>query len=108
MGLSQSTPSPAVTEVAAKVEEVVQKVETKTEEVEKQVTPDVDSVVTKSEPETKTTEEAPVETKSEVFERYVEQPGTKVEVVPVEVLATDDVVKKSKKNKNKNKHKKTE
>lgn len=38
----------------------------------------------------------------EVLERYVEPPGTKVEVAPVDVAAAEDVVKKSKK-----KHKKT-
>lgn len=111
MGLTQSTPQPPTTESTTKVEDAVIKAEetvTKTEEVEKQVTPDVDSVSTKSEPEKKATEEVPVESKSEVFERYVETPGTKVEVAPVEVLPSDDVVKKSKKNKNKNKQKKTE
>lgn len=118
MGLTQSTPSPVKPDVTTVAEETVTKTEetvakteetvTKPEEVEKQVTPDVDSVSIKSEPVTKTTEEVPVESKSEVFERYVETPGTKVEVAPVEVLPSDDVVKKSKKNKHKNKHKKTE
>lgn len=46
---------------------------------------------------------------SEVFERYIEKPGTKVEVAPVEVAPSDDVVKKTKrKNKNKNKEKQNE
>ena len=43
-------------------------------------------------------------TGSEVFVRYVTPIGTKVEVAPVEVTPTTDVVKKNKKkNKNKNK-----
>lgn len=42
---------------------------------------------------------------NEVIERYVEKPGTKVEVAPVEVAATDDVVKKTKKKNKKNKSK---
>jgi hypothetical protein len=43
---------------------------------------------------------------NEVLERYIEKPGTKVEVVPVDVAPADDVVKKTKKkNKNKNKSK---
>lgn len=49
-----------------------------------------------------TTTNVKTETKSEeVLERYVEPTGTKVEVAPVEVAPTADVVKKSKK-----KHKK--
>ena len=39
----------------------------------------------------------------EVLERYVEPPGTKVEVAPVDVAPAEDVVKKSKR-----KHKKTQ
>jgi hypothetical protein len=40
----------------------------------------------------------------EVLEKYIEKPGTKIEVAPVEVAAADDVVKKTKrKNKNKSK-----
>jgi hypothetical protein len=50
-------------------------------------------------------EEVPITTGSEVFERYVEEPGTKVEVAPVEVAPSDDVVKKAKKHKNKQKNK---
>ena len=47
---------------------------------------------------------ASVETrKEEVLERYVEPSGTKVEVAPVEVAPTADVVKKGKK-KNKKHH----
>ncbi len=47
---------------------------------------------------------APTETKPEtVLERYVEPTGTKVEVAPVEVAPTADVVKKGKK-KNKKHH----
>jgi hypothetical protein len=57
----------------------------------------------------KKTEEASVTVEDrpeEVIERYVEKPGTKVEVAPVEVAPADDVVKKTKKkNKNKNKSK---
>lgn len=42
-------------------------------------------------------------------EHYLEKQGTKVEVAPVEVAPTDDVVKKTKrKNKNKNKEKQNE
>lgn len=40
---------------------------------------------------------------SEVFETAIEQVGTKIEVQPVDVAESADVVKKSKKNKNKNK-----
>lgn len=39
-----------------------------------------------------------------VSDKAVDESGTKVEVVPVEVAETDDVVKKTKKRKNKNKH----
>ena len=41
---------------------------------------------------------------NKVVEKIVNESGTKVEVVPVEVAETDDVIKKSKKRKNKNKH----
>lgn len=50
-----------------------------------------------------------IDNPSEVFERYTEKPGTKVEIAPVEVAPSDDVVKKTKrKNKNKNKGKQNE
>jgi hypothetical protein len=50
------------------------------------------------------TEQSSVETKpEEVLERYIEPSGTKVEVAPVEVAPTADVVKKGKK-KNKKHH----
>jgi hypothetical protein len=42
------------------------------------------------------------EPKKDIFERYVEPQGTKIEVQPAEVTAADDVVKKTKKKKNKN------
>ena len=43
-------------------------------------------------------------TGSEVFERHVEKAANKVEIAPVMVSASDDIVKKP--NKKKNKHKK--
>ena len=50
------------------------------------------------------TEQSSVETRpEEVLERYIEPSGTKVEVAPVEVAPTADVVKKGKK-KNKKHH----
>jgi hypothetical protein len=42
------------------------------------------------------------EPKKDIFERYVEPLGTKIEVQPAEVTAADDVVKKTKKKKSKN------
>jgi hypothetical protein len=42
------------------------------------------------------------EPKKDIFERYVEPLGTKIEVQPAEVAGSDDVVKKTKKKKSKN------
>jgi hypothetical protein len=42
------------------------------------------------------------EPKKDIFERYVEPLGTKIEVQPAEVTDADDVVKKTKKKKSKN------
>ena len=42
-------------------------------------------------------------TGSEVFERHVEKAANKVEIAPVMVSASDDIVKKPNKKKNKNK-----
>lgn len=51
----------------------------------------------------------PVEpTGSEVFERHVEKVANKVEIAPVMVSASDDIVKKQTKKKNKNKKAKHE
>ncbi len=107
MGITQSTPS---TEIKATPEIPSQNTEEKKTE-----NTSSEPIATPSEPLTATVTEqpvtppvvtAPVENRTEVFERYVEQPGTKVEVAPVEVAPSDDVVKKAKKHKNKNKNKK--
>jgi hypothetical protein len=44
-------------------------------------------------------EVTPEEPKKDIFERYVEPQGTKIEVQPADVTAADDVVKKTKKKK---------
>lgn len=80
MGLAQSTPvtsEPTQTEEKPKVEEQT------TREPEPVVLP-------------QTTEEP----KKDIFERYVEPQGTKIEVQPAEVMESADVVKKTKKKKN--------
>jgi hypothetical protein len=90
-------PKPTVTEtVQQTVTETVQP--TVAEPVQQTVTEPVNTDVK--------IEETPasVETrKEEVLERYVEPSGTKVEVAPVDVAPTADVVKKGKK-KNKKHH----
>ena len=82
MGTTQSTPDappPAPTEVTQKEEQQIR-------EPEPAVLP-------------QTTEEP----KKDIFERYVEPQGTKIEVQPTEVMESADVVKKAKKNKKKTK-----
>jgi hypothetical protein len=120
MGLSWSTQNPGAVEAnKSKVEEVKPTETTKTniEEVAK-----TSEIVTEpvNETEVETNKERAVsdvlpptpnstpiltsatEDKSlEVLERYVEQQGTKVEVVPVDTSERMDVVKKTKRKKNK-------
>jgi hypothetical protein len=98
-------PKPTVAEpVQQTVAEPVQ--QTVTETVQQTVTETVQPTVAEPVNTDVKIEETPasVETrKEEVLERYVEPSGTKVEVAPVEVAPTADVVKKGKK-KNKKHH----
>lgn len=80
MGTTQSTPAVSLSTTT----EVIQKDEQQTRETEPAVLP-------------QTTEEP----KKDIFERYVEPQGTKIEVQPTEVMESADVVKKTKKRKTK-------
>lgn len=84
MGASQSTTN-ATEPVQITENQVVPQETEVTREAEKVVAP-----------------QAVEEPKKDIFERYVEPLGTKVEVQPAEVTAADDVVKKTKKKKSKN------
>jgi hypothetical protein len=100
--LSSQTQTITVTEVPA--------VKTTVEEAKPTETVQITSTETVSHTVSNPVEEpvatAVTDNPNEVVERYVEKPGTKVEVAPVEVAPADDVVKKTKrKNKNKNKSK---
>lgn len=79
MGLAQST---VITEQTTSEEKP--KEEQQTKEAEKVDTPQM-------------TEEP----KKDIFERYVEPVGTKIEIQPTEVIESADVVKKTKKRKTK-------
>jgi hypothetical protein len=122
MGLTQSTIRPAASAEPEKtvqtnqvVVESVKSPDTTTDipatEAPTAETKVIESVITQpaekvSDDKTTTTQLTEQITESMVFERYIETPGTKVEVAPVEVAPTDDVVKKNKKkHKNKNKNK---
>ena len=107
MGLTQSTPQaeqPKPLEVPANNNEI------KETPVEPPVVESVPAVEAEPSAETRKEEKAQeTENTSEGCERYDEKPGTKVEIAPVEVAPSDDVVKKTKrKNKNKNKGKQNE
>jgi hypothetical protein len=121
MGLTQSTAAPVVPAPVASelgkndnkqdvstenpvnekvIEQSVEKVEEK--EKEKEVKKSEITATPHSTPLMKSVEsEKPIE----VLERYVEPAGTKVEVAPVDVAQSADVVKKNTKKKNKNKNK---
>ena len=80
MGSAQSTSvtsEPTQTEIKPKVEEQ-----------------------TVREPEPVVTAQTTEESKKDIFERYIEPQGTKIEVQPAEVIESADVVKKTKKKKN--------
>ncbi len=64
-------------------------------------TPSAAEQVQTTEKVTSETTHATPEEAAPIFERYVEPPGTKVEVDPTEVLETGDVVKKKQKEKEK-------
>ncbi len=108
MGTTQSTPKPAETvEQVTKPDTTSSETQAVTETTTVTETQKAETVTETITTESKVpVEETPIGTGSEVFERYVEQPGTKVEVVPVEVAPSHDVVKKAKKHKSKNKTKK--
>ena len=85
MGASQSTTNTAEPVQTAEKQEVVPQETNVIREAEQAVPP-------------QTVEEP----KKDIFERYVEPLGTKIEVQPAEVAGSDDVVKKTKKKKSKN------
>lgn len=111
MGLIQST---ATAPEPAKSTEVVQQPSTTTETTEvkpemKTETPTEKASEVKIAEITATPNSTPLlkpmeeEKGVEVLERYIEPPGTKVEVAPVDVAPAGDVVKKNKKKNKKNK-----
>ena len=117
MGLTQSTISPTVKAEAPTVTNVLHTVpaavEPKVVEAQEPKVAEVQEPKVAEVQESKPVKEEVVEDEnkklldekaSEVFERAVEPTGNKIEVQPVDVGASADVVKKSKKNKkNKNK-----
>jgi hypothetical protein len=111
MGLTQSTtkveqPTPAETPVNTND---IKETPSTTPSVEAGPAIETPLVETPSVEPTKDEKVEEIDNPSEVFERYTKKPGTKVEIAPVEVAASDDVVKKTKrKNKNKNKGKQNE
>lgn len=86
----------------ANIEEITKTSETVTEPVNEIVETTKEKAISDVLPPTPVLSSSTEDKTNEVLERYVEQPGTKVEVAPVDTSERIDVVKKAKK-KNKNK-----